>query len=54
MSATAGEELEYAYDDAGRLTKITDYDDSTLTYTYDATWNVITMNDYHSNVTSYT
>ena len=44
--------IRYAYDDGSRLTSITDYDDSVLTYTYDAAGNVVTMNDYHSNVTA--
>jgi YD repeat-containing protein len=38
--------LRYGYDDAGRLTSITDYDDSTLTYAYDAAGNVTSMTDY--------
>ena len=46
--------LRYAYDDVGRLTTLTDYDDSYLTYTYDAAGNVLTMVDYHGNTTTYT
>ena len=46
--------LRYAYDDVGRLTTLTDYDDSTLTYTYDAAGNALTMVDYHGNTTTYT
>lgn len=38
----------------GRLVEITDYDDSTLTYTYDDAGNVLTMTDYHGNTTTYT
>jgi YD repeat-containing protein len=40
--------LRYGYDDGGRLTSITDYDDSTLTYAYDAAGNVTSMTDYPS------
>jgi len=51
---TGGDGLRYAYDDAGRLTSITDYDDSVLTYGYDDAGNITSMNDYHSNETTYT
>ena len=46
--------LQYAYDDANRLTQLTEYDDSTLDLTYDDAGNVITMDDYHSNDIIYT
>jgi RHS repeat-associated protein len=46
--------LRYAYDPGGRLTTLTDYDDSTLEYTYDGAGNVLTMEDYHGSTTSYT
>jgi len=36
------------------LTTITDYDDSVLTYEYDAAGNVTLMTDYHDNDTAYT
>lgn len=38
--------VKYAFDSAGRLTKITDYDSTTYDYTYDASGNVITTDDY--------
>jgi len=38
---------------ASTYSSITDYDDSVLSYTYDDAGNVITMNDYHSQVTAY-
>ncbi|MBN2312000.1 MAG: RHS repeat-associated core domain-containing protein [Candidatus Hydrogenedentes bacterium] len=46
--------LQYAYDVAGRLTQLTDYDASHLDYAYDAAGNVTSMNDYHGNTTLYT
>jgi YD repeat-containing protein len=46
--------IRYAYDNANRLTQLTEYDDSTLDYTYDDAGNVLTMNDYHGNSITYT
>jgi RHS repeat-associated protein len=46
--------IRYTYDDAGRLSTITDYDDTVLSYAYDAAGNITSMNDYHGTVTNYT
>jgi RHS repeat-associated protein len=54
LASTSGNGLRYAYDDAGRLTRLTDYDNSTLDYTYDGSGNVLTLNDYHGKSTTYT
>ncbi|MBI2433853.1 MAG: tetratricopeptide repeat protein [Candidatus Hydrogenedentes bacterium] len=53
ISAVAGETLEYAYDAAGRVTTLTDYDDETLSYAYDDAGNITSMTDYHGFTTSY-
>ena len=47
-----GNGLRYAYDAAGRMTTLTDYDDPTLEYEYDAAGNVESMTDYHNNETT--
>jgi len=48
--------LEYAYDAGGRVTLVTDHNnsDQTMTYTYDNAGNVVTMVDWHGNTTTYT
>ena len=53
-SATPKNGLRYAYDTAGRLTTLTDYDNAALSYTYDTSGRALTMTDYHNNTTSYT
>jgi RHS repeat-associated protein len=45
--------IRLAFDNAGRLTTITDYDDRTLSYVYDAAGQVASMTDYHGKTTSY-
>jgi YD repeat-containing protein len=39
-------ELLYAYNDIGQLTKFTDYDSEELAYAYDAVGRVTSMTDY--------
>ena len=53
-TATPKNGLRYAYDTAGRLTTLTDYDNAALSYTYDTSGRALTMTDYHNNTTSYT
>ncbi|MCP4641879.1 MAG: hypothetical protein GY851_15655, partial [bacterium] len=48
-----GNGLRYAFDDAGRLESIMDYDNDVLYYAYDDAGNVVYMNDYHGHATSY-
>lgn len=45
--------IRYAYDTEGRLTTVTDYDDSVLTYSYDTKGKVTSVNDYHGSTVSY-
>jgi len=45
--------MRLAFDNAGRLTTITDYDDRNLTYAYDAAGQVTSMTDYHGKTTLY-
>ncbi len=47
-------DLQYQYDNAGRVITLRDYNNRTLAYAYDAANRITSMVDWHGHTPSYT